>query len=303
MIRYPDQAKQQPRANRLRWLLLGLIVLIADAAWAQIELPSVFGHNMVLQKDLENVIYGKGPPSQKIWVEYKGLQWSGKTANDGTWQGILNLKKWRVEPGPGSLYLGLGKQNQQPLLELTNVVVGKVWLFAGWDSVGIPATAEDRTPIPDRLRFITIKEIMNLKSSVTAGVSSWDYYPTQAAQYQRFPKLALLVANALVSEKDYVGIVLTTSSSLAPAFLGRRSPTGLENYFQTAWILGSNSVLEAQTARQKQLIRYKREGKVVELPQIYQYEKIAPCFRDSFHPNEPPVSLLSFEGAVWPFER
>src|SRR5262245_46667690 len=144
---------------------------------------------------------------------------------------------------------------------------------------------------------------MNLKNSVSAGVSSWNYYPTQPAEFQRFPKLALLVGNALVGEKDYVGIVLTTVGSLTPAFLGRRSPTGLENYFETAWKLGSNSVWAAQTARQQQLISYKREGKVIELSPIYQYEKIAPCFRDSFHPNEPPVSLLSFEGAVWPFER
>ena len=273
------------------------------SAWSQIELPPVFGNNMVLQKDQENPIWGKGPPGQRIWIDYKGLQWNGKAKSDGTWQGVLNLKKWRVEPGPGSLYLGLGKQNQQPLLELTNVVVGKVWLFAGWDGKGIPATSEDRTPIPDRLRLITLKDIMNLRNAVSSDISSWEAYPARVADFQHFPKLSLLIGNALLGEKDYIGIVQTTSASLSPAFLGRRSPTGLENYVETAWKLGSNSVWAAQTARQQQMIRYKREGKVVEVPPIYQYEKISACLRDSFHPDEPPISLLSFEGAIWPFEH
>ena len=203
-----------------------LSALSPVASWCQIELSAVFGHNMVLQKDQENPIWGRGPANQKIWVEYKGLQWNGKIASDGTWRGALNLKKWRVEPGPGSLYVGLGKPSQQPLLELTNLVVGRVWLFAGWDKKGIPATSgEDQHPPPDRLRFITVRDIMGLKTSVSSEIPSWDNYPAQPGQFERFPKLSLLVGNALLG-KDYVGIIQTTAGSLAPAFLGRgsRSP-------------------------------------------------------------------------------
>jgi len=283
------------------------VVLLAFAsthAWSQIELPPVFGHNMVLQKDQVNVIWCKGPPKQKIWMEYKGIKCRETVENDGFWRGALDLKsKKPAEPGPGSLYFGIGKQGQDPLLELTNVVIGRLWLFAGWDNKGIPASDsnEHRISTPERLRFATVRDFVNLKTLVSPEIQSWVTYPAQPSEFERFPEMSLRIGKALLGDKDYIGIIQTTVASLAPGFAGRRSPTDVD--VDIAWKLGSNSVWVAQSARQQQMIRLKREGRVVPVPPIYQYEKPSPCLRDSFPSDQPPASLLSFEGAIWPFDR
>ena len=62
------------------------------------------------------------------------------------------------------------------------------------------------------------------------------------------------------------------------------------------------AVWAAQAERQQKLIQLKRAGEVKELPPIYQYEMPSPCLRDSFPSDQPPASLLGFEGAIWPFE-
>jgi len=257
----------------LCWLALLTSLLPENYAWSQIELPPVFAHNMVLQREQKNVIWGKGPPGQRIWMQFKDdkdLVWDGKIAKDGTWRGVLDLKKHPAEPGPGSLYLGLGKTRQQTLVELTNVVVGRVWL------------------------------LMELPNQVSAGSQAWEIWPSRAQEFNRFDKLSLLVGFALLNDKDYIGIIQTTVGSVAPAFLGRRSHTDVD--LQIAWKLGSNAVWAAQAERQQKLIQLKRAGEVKELPPIYQYEMPSPCLRDSFPSDQPPASLLGFEGAIWPFE-
>jgi len=290
----------------LCWLALLTSLLPENYAWSQIELPPVFAHNMVLQREQKNVIWGKGPPGQRIWMQFKDdkdLVWDGKIAKDGTWRGVLDLKKHPAEPGPGSLYLGLGKTRQQTLVELTNVVVGRVWLFAGWENKGIPANGEEageRPPPPDRVRFITVRNMMELPNQVSAGSQAWEIWPSRAQEFNRFDKLSLLVGFALLNDKDYIGIIQTTVGSVAPAFLGRRSHTDVD--LQIAWKLGSNAVWAAQAERQQKLIQLKRAGEVKELPPIYQYEMPSPCLRDSFPSDQPPASLLGFEGAIWPFE-
>ena len=52
---------------------------------AALELPGIFSDNMVLQRDREIRIWGKGEPGETIRVEFKGREGFAQADSDGKW--------------------------------------------------------------------------------------------------------------------------------------------------------------------------------------------------------------------------
>ena len=104
--------------------VLCLVALVPLCGWSQVEsqrqeeidLPPLFGDNMVLQKGQINLFWGTAPPGANVWIKYK----TGKPSEvsdqatvrrDGSWRLELDLTK-PVEPYPDYVFFGLGKANQ-----------------------------------------------------------------------------------------------------------------------------------------------------------------------------------------------
>lgn len=132
----------------------GLLLLLAQPLNAEIELPSIFGDNMVLQREMPVPVWGWAEPGEAVTVSFYGQ--SCKTVAD-------ERGNWRVELEPmdvksqGSDFVVEGANH----IRLKNVVVGEVWLCSGQSNMEWPISKSDTGPKPvdhdqPEIRFIKI---------------------------------------------------------------------------------------------------------------------------------------------------
>ncbi|MBK7106487.1 MAG: glycosyl hydrolase family 2 [Ignavibacteriae bacterium] len=113
-------------------LFLLVIALSTCSLFAQIDLPSIFGSNMVLQQNSEAAIWGKGIPNSEILINASwGENVNCKVGDDSLW--LTNIKTPKAG-GPYELKISEGKSN----VELTNVLIGEVWLCSGQSNMEMP---------------------------------------------------------------------------------------------------------------------------------------------------------------------
>lgn len=137
------------------WVALGL----ALSASAKIELHSLFGNNMILQRDANNSLWGWAQPGASVEVK---ASWGSiartKADEKGKWVVLLNT------PGPGTGH-GLSISSGRDVVKIKNVAVGEVWLCAGQSNMGFALgmmfTGEDlrrQIGIPLRIRDLGGRE-------------------------------------------------------------------------------------------------------------------------------------------------
>jgi sialate O-acetylesterase len=122
------------------WVALGL----ALSASAKIELHSLFGNNMILQRDANNSLWGWVQPGASVEVK---ASWGSiartKADEKGKWVVLLNT------PGPGTGH-NLTISSGRDVVKIKNVAVGEVWLCAGQSNMGFALgmmfTGEEDTP-------------------------------------------------------------------------------------------------------------------------------------------------------------
>jgi sialate O-acetylesterase len=114
------------------WTFIFLSYALAIAA-DEVSLPFIspmFGDNMVLQRGKENTIWGWSKPGDVVQVEIAGHSAKAVADADGHWEA-------RIKPPPmgGPYVLKIdGAQH----VELTNVLVGDVWLCGGQSNMELP---------------------------------------------------------------------------------------------------------------------------------------------------------------------
>jgi sialate O-acetylesterase len=113
------------RGRRLWLAVFGLMVggWSAIPARADVKVPAIFGSHMVLQRDQANRVWGWADVGEKVTVSIAGQSHEATAGGDGKWQ--VTLKPLSAG-GPHSLVVE-GKNK----LELTDVLVGEVWVCAG----------------------------------------------------------------------------------------------------------------------------------------------------------------------------
>lgn len=125
-----------PMIATARRLPLALVLLLAAAAPASaaVELASVFGDGMVLQRDRPIAVWGRAEPGEKVTVTLAGRSATARAAAaDG---------RWRVElpavaaGGPHELVVE-GKDR----VAVKDVLVGDVWLCSGQSNMEFAARA------------------------------------------------------------------------------------------------------------------------------------------------------------------
>lgn len=106
-----------------RFLLGIALSATAVTTSAKVTLPTVFGSDMVLQRDIEVPVWGWADPGERVSVRVAGKQAQTTADTSGTW--ILKLPP--IEAG-GPHTMTVCGTNQ---IDLTNVLVGEVWLCSG----------------------------------------------------------------------------------------------------------------------------------------------------------------------------
>jgi len=90
-----------------------------------LRLPSIIGHHMVLQRDLENPVWGWAAPGATITVAFAGESYEAEADDEGRW-------RLRLAAMPGSHHaLDMTINAGGESITLSNIVVGEVWVCSG----------------------------------------------------------------------------------------------------------------------------------------------------------------------------
>lgn len=111
--------------NRYAALAAALVLGIASDASAELRLPSIFGHHMVLQRNIENPVWGWANPGTDVSVSFKGQTATAKADEEGRWQ-----VKLAAHPG-SSHALNMTIRAGSDSITLSNIVIGEVWVCSG----------------------------------------------------------------------------------------------------------------------------------------------------------------------------
>ncbi|NDV61267.1 sialate O-acetylesterase [Puniceicoccales bacterium CK1056] len=116
----------------LGWFFSVLSVLVvATAAQAALELPSLFTDHMVLQRDQPNKVWGWDEPGTEVTVSFGGKSYSAQAGEDGKWSLFLDSSPVNSEPEVLAV-------EGTSTVEVLDVLVGEVWICSGQSNMQWP---------------------------------------------------------------------------------------------------------------------------------------------------------------------
>jgi sialate O-acetylesterase len=198
-------------------LALGLFVLLLLAASpfradAAVKLPHLVSDGMVLQRDMPLKIWGWADPSEKVKVEFVGETYQTKADKKGSWQ--LELPAMEAG-GPYQM-----KVNE---LEISDILVGDVWLASGQSNMELPIRrvmdlyADEIKQIDNTnirlFRSSTRKEPDTAQSDYPDG--SW--LPATQENIMDFSAVAYFFANQLYQKYQVPVGIISTAIGGSPA--------------------------------------------------------------------------------------
>ena len=116
--------------RRLSLLLLSAVFCIV-AADAKVQLPQLFQPGMVLQRGKPIPVWGKADANEQVTVRWQKKLYTTTASADGRWR--IDLPKTK----PGGPYVLEVKGEGQEAMEITDVLVGDVWLCSGQSNIDV----------------------------------------------------------------------------------------------------------------------------------------------------------------------
>ena len=108
-----------------------LLVALADAALADVRLPSVISNHMVLQAGSPVSVWGWADPAEEVSVTFAGQVVKTVTSAGGKWE----VKLSSLQKSATASRLTVQGRNT---LNVEDVLVGEVWLGSGQSNMQLP---------------------------------------------------------------------------------------------------------------------------------------------------------------------
>ncbi|GAB3996947.1 sialate O-acetylesterase [Spirosoma daeguense] len=105
-------------------LLATTLFLLSAQLKAEIVLPRILGHNMVLQQGKPLVIWGKASVGETVTVQFAGQKQQTSADVSGNWR--VTLQPLKASATPSELVI-----SGTNTIRLQNILVGEVWLCSG----------------------------------------------------------------------------------------------------------------------------------------------------------------------------
>lgn len=118
----------------LRVVLSLFTMLFADRVCADVKLPAVFSDHMVLQQQLPLRIWGWADGGEKVTVSIGSSSESVTTPENGRWE--VKLPAMTASKTPTSI-----KVQGNNTVEISDVLIGEVWLCSGQSNMEWPVAA------------------------------------------------------------------------------------------------------------------------------------------------------------------
>ncbi|WP_420148427.1 sialate O-acetylesterase [Spirosoma sp.] len=109
---------------RTHYLFLTIFLLLSAQLKAEIVLPRILGHNMVLQQGKPLNIWGKASAGELVTVQFSGQNLTTSADASGRWN--VTLKPLKASATPSELVI-----SGTNTIRLQNILVGEVWLCSG----------------------------------------------------------------------------------------------------------------------------------------------------------------------------
>ena len=141
-----------------------LSTVLVGALWvctlnAELKLASTFTDHMVLQREMPVPVWGKADPGASILVEFAGQRKTGVADSNGRWR--VDLEPMPASFESRSLTVSASKHKAVNRLELSDVLVGEVWICSGQSNMqfGVAGVPEIKSLIPKakHIRSFTVK--------------------------------------------------------------------------------------------------------------------------------------------------
>jgi sialate O-acetylesterase len=114
----------------------------AFSAPAELMLAPVFGDNMVLQRDKPLPVWGQAEAGEKVSVRFAGLTKTTTADSAGNWKVVLSSLPASAAPRTLTVTAANNPKSAIGNRQLTNVLVGEVWLAAGQSNMEFPLSRE-----------------------------------------------------------------------------------------------------------------------------------------------------------------
>ena len=107
-------------------LMIIFASIFSSMSYAEIKMPSIFGDNMLLQRDMAVKIWGKADANAKVDVAFAGQKKSTQADANGNWS--LKLNKMPANKNPQEMIIF---ENGKIGKTIKNILVGEVWFTGG----------------------------------------------------------------------------------------------------------------------------------------------------------------------------
>jgi sialate O-acetylesterase len=264
-------------------------------ARAELQLPALFSDNMVLQQGDSVTVWGWADDGDVVTVQFRGEK-VDTTAHNLKWS--LKLRALKAG-GPDTLTLSTKTQTRQ----LTNVLVGEVWVCSGQSNMEFPLSrafqpeADIATATNGLIRLFHVPKAK--MDSPTIGIkASWQVCSPQAVP--NFTAVGYYFGRDLqAARKVPVGLIQSDwGGSPAEAWMSREALEINPRY--QAEILDSYSIAEKNS--RKALVAYEIE-KAEAAKNNQEFKKRAPGL--GWKPSElyngmiAPLIPYAIQGAIW----
>src|SRR3989304_8799611 len=106
------------------YLLIATSWLFATSTLAYVELPGIFGNNMVLQRGVQVPVWGWADSGEKVTVSFVSQVKTTTADKNGNWS--VKLEPMKADKNPREIIVS-GKNT----IKFNNVLVGDVWIASG----------------------------------------------------------------------------------------------------------------------------------------------------------------------------
>jgi sialate O-acetylesterase len=118
-----------------------IFYLMSTDVIAQVSLPKIIGHNMVLQRNQQVPIWGTALAGEKITVTFEGQSKQTVADANGAWKVRLDAMKANAVPQQMMI---AGKNK----IELNNILIGEVWLCSGQSNMEYTMRKNSKVIVP-----------------------------------------------------------------------------------------------------------------------------------------------------------
>lgn len=202
----------QARRRRLPCvcLLLPLAAAAALTSRAAVTVPPLFGHNMVLQRDLPIPVHGTATPNRTIRITFNNTSQSTTSDASGSWR--IVLKALAANAKGSSLSIAEAGGNT---LTFTNVVVGDVWICSGQSNMAMSLGSCDRPADINSANFPTLRQfsVPLVTSDVPLTTTTGSWSPCSPATAGGFSAVAFHFGRKLTQELNAtipIGLVVSS---------------------------------------------------------------------------------------------